>query len=169
MMLNLTALCTATVWQSHAHATAIKADPLYSTFIQDRDALVTAPVYEVHVRFSGNPQRTLEAPVVEVVYYKSDDREANPDARPAAETQEMVRRVTCREESLQVQGFVAISWGVAIEDGTRGVNLGGWRSVEVSSFGRALSHLSSFRPVRCKRLNTFHFLLTGPHAFGHVR
>jgi hypothetical protein len=99
---------------------------------------VAAPVYEVHVPFSGNPQRALEAPVTEVVYYMIEDREVNPDARPAAETQEMIRRVTCLEESLKVQGFVAISWGVAIEDGTRGVNLGGWRSIEVRSFASFL-------------------------------
>jgi hypothetical protein len=132
-----------TVWQSHAHATAIKADPRYPTFVQDRDALVSAPVYEVHVRFSGNPQRTLEAPVTEVDFYKTDDDdgEANADdARPAAETQEMIRRVTLRMESLQMQGFVALSWGIAIEDGTRGVHIAGWRSVEVRSFAHLLHH-----------------------------
>jgi hypothetical protein len=139
-----------TVWRSHVHATAIKIDPSYSTFVQDRDALVTAPVYEVHVRFSGNPQRTLEAPVTEVDYYKTDD-----SARPSAETQDMVRRVTYRYESLQVPGFIALSWGVALEDGTRAVNLGGWRSVEVGrSFALPLSLLSS-HPVRAEWLKLF--------------
>jgi len=127
-------------------------------------------VFEIHVPFSGDPRRTVEAPVTEVDDYKMDDREVNPDARPAAETQEMVRRAAPRAEALQVQGCLALSSGVAIEDGTRGVYLGGWKSIEVRSFAHALSPLLS-RPllsVRFKRLNTL-FLLTGPPAFGHVR
>jgi hypothetical protein len=120
--------------------------------MQDRDALVAAPIYEVHVHFSGNPLRALEAPVTLVVYYKMDDGEVNPDSRPAAETQEMMRRVTCLEVSLKVPGFVAISWGVATEDGTRGVNLGGWESIEVRSFCSFVQLL-----LLNKRLKTFLF------------
>jgi len=109
---------------------------------------VTAPVFEFHVRhFCGDPQRTLEAPVFEIDYYKTDDREVNPDAvRPAAETQEMIRRVSLRLESLQVQGCAAVSCGAAIEDGTRGIYLIGWRSVEVRSFTHALSTLIPCMP-----------------------
>ena len=49
----------------------------------------------------------------------------------AAETQERIRRLTYRIESLQMRGFIALSWGVTVEDGARGVYLGGWRTVEV--------------------------------------
>jgi hypothetical protein len=138
-----------TVWQSHAHAAAVKADPSYSTFIQDREALATKPIYEVHVSFSGNPQRLLEAPVTEVDFYKMDDVKVNPDARPVAETQEMIRRVNALVESFQLPGFIAFCWGTDIEDETRAVTLGGWRSIEVR-FARTLS----FHSRSCKGLNT---------------
>ena len=128
--------CVA-VWQSHAHATAIQTDPSYRTFVQDREALATAPVFDIHVPFSGNPQRTLDAPVTEMSFYKTDDREVNPDARPAAETQELIRHITYRIESLQLHGFIALSWGIAIEDGKWGVYLGGWKSIEVRWLARA--------------------------------
>jgi hypothetical protein len=72
--------------------------------------------------------------VTEVDYYKTKDESMDPEARPAAETQAMIRRITYRIESLQSPGFVAISWGVALEDGTRGVYFGGWRSIEVRFF-----------------------------------
>ena len=124
----------SSVWQSHEHATAIKADPSYPTIAQERDALATEPIYEVHVRFSGNPLRTIQAPVTEVDFYKTTDEKVNPEVTPAAETQEMIRRLTYRIESLQSPGFIGISWGVALEDETRGVNLNGWRSVEVRPF-----------------------------------
>jgi hypothetical protein len=39
--------------------------------------------------------------------------------------------LTYRIESLQMRGFIALSWGVTVEDGARGVYLGGWRTVEV--------------------------------------
>jgi len=48
----------------------------------------------------------------------------------AAETQELIRRLTYRIESLQIRGFIALSWGATVEDSTRGVYLGGWRTVE---------------------------------------
>jgi len=118
------------LWQSHEHATAIKADPSYPTIVQERDALATAPIYEVHVRFSGNPLRTIQAPVTEVDFYKTTDETVDPEATPAAETQELIRHIIYRQESLQSPGFAAISWGVALEDRTRGVSLSGWRSVE---------------------------------------
>ena len=127
-----------TVWRSHAHATAVKADPSYPAFAQTRAALAiaTKPLFEAHVPFSGNPQRVLEAPATELDFYRTGDPavdrpEQQAPRRPAAETQELVRRITCRVESLQMQGFVALSWGVALEDGRRGVYLGGWRSIEV--------------------------------------
>jgi len=120
------------LWQSHEHATAIKADPSYPTIIQERAALAlaTPPIYEVHVRFSGNPLRVIQAPVTEVDFYKTTDEKVDPEATPVAETQEMIRRITYRIESLQSPGFIGICWGIALEDGTRGVNLNGWRSVE---------------------------------------
>jgi hypothetical protein len=162
--MNATRSCL-TVWESHAHATAIKADPSYPTFIQDREALATAPVYEVHVPFSGNPQRAFEAPVTEVDDLRADDREVNPDAMSAAEVQEGVRRSTLLMESYRLQGSIATSSGVAIEDGRIGVYLTGWRTVEVRhSFAHARALLS--RPLHSERLNSF---LTGPHAFWHVR
>ena len=165
----------SSVWQSHEHATAIKADPSYPTIVQERDALATAPIYEVHVRFSGNPLRAIQAPVTEVDFYKTTDEKVNPEAKPAAETQEMIRRITYRIESLQSPGFIQISWGIALEDGTRGVNLSGWRSVEVR---RPSFFAQSFRstPHACKNIEQSFFLpssslslLTGPHAFGYIR
>jgi hypothetical protein len=124
----------ATVWQSYALATAIKADPSYLTFVRDRDALASI-VFEVHAPFWGNPslQRALESPVAEIGYYLACDREANPDARPAVETHELVTRAQSRFGQL-LQGFVASGAGVAIEDGLRGVYVCGWGSIEVRSF-----------------------------------
>lgn len=142
---------THTVWQSHAHATAVKTDPSYPAFAQTRAALATTtkPLFEAHVPFSGNPQRVLEAPVTELAFPQTDDTAVNPEARPAAETQELMRRITYRLESLQMQGFVALSWGVALEDGRRGVYLGGWRSIEV----RFVCSLA--RSLVLSRLNVF--------------
>jgi hypothetical protein len=143
------------VWQSHEHATAIKADPSYPTIIKERAALAlaTPPIYEVHVRFSGNPLRVIQAPVTEVDFYKTTDEKVDPEATPVVETQEMIRRITYRIESLQSPGFIGISWGIALEDGTRGVNLNGWRSVEVCPF----FYSSHFRSDSCKRLSNFLF------------
>ena len=135
-----------TVWQSHAHAAAVKADPSYPTFVQDREALATKPVYEVHVPFSGNPQRLLEAPVTEVDFYKMDDVKVNPAARPVAETQEMILRTLALVESFQLPGFIAFCRGADIDDETRAVALGGWSSIEVR-FARTLS---PFVPVHAK-------------------
>jgi hypothetical protein len=141
-----------TVWQSHAHAAAVKADPSYPTFVQDREALATKPVYEVHVPFSGNPQRLLEAPVVEVDFYKMDDVKVNSVAKPVAEAQEMIRRVNDHIESLQLPGFIGFCWGADIEDETRAVTLGGWRSIEVRH-APFPSLLSSPLCASCRRLN----------------
>lgn len=122
------------VWESHEHATAFKADPFYPTIIQEREALTTAPVYEVHVRSSWNPLRAIQAAVTEVDFYKTTDEEVDPEAKPAAETQEMIRHAIDFIDSLQSPGFIAISWGIALEDRKRGVTLAGWRSVEVCFF-----------------------------------
>jgi hypothetical protein len=92
------------------------------------------PVYEVHVRPSWNPLRAIQAPVTEVDFYKTTDEEVDPEAKPAAETQEMIRRAIHYIDSLQAPGFVAISWDIALEDRRRGVTLAGWRSVEVCFF-----------------------------------
>jgi hypothetical protein len=147
-----------TVWQSHAHATAVKADPSYPTFVQDRAALATKPVYEVHFPLSENPQRLLEAPVTEVDFYKIDDVKVNPVAKPVAEAQEMIRHVLDHIESLQLPGFIGFCWGADIEDETRAITLGGWGSIEVRLL--MLSEplppsLSPFTPSSCKRLNAF--------------
>lgn len=122
-----------TVWQSYAHATAIKADPAYPTFFQNREALATAPVFEIHVPLSGDPQpeRTLMAPVTEVDFYKTDDIEVNPNSKPAAEIQDMVVRVNHHIDSLQLPGYITQNWGTAIEDGTWAITLRGWESIEV--------------------------------------
>ena len=143
-----------TVWQSHAHAAAVKADPSYLTFVQDREALATKPVYEVHVPFLGNPQRLLEAPVTEVDFYKMDDVKVNPVAKPVAETQEMIRRVNDHIESLQLPGFIGFCCGADIADETRAVTLGGWRSIEVRfALAPSPSHLSFPLRANCRRLN----------------
>ena len=135
---SLSARAAPTVWQSYAHATAVKADSSYTGFIQDREALATKPVYEVHVSFSENPQHLLEAPVTELDVYKMDDVKVNPDARPVEEIHQMIRHVTALVESFQLPGSIALCWGVDIEDETRVVTLGGWRSTEVRLLGHSL-------------------------------
>jgi hypothetical protein len=114
------------VWQSHSHATAVKTDALYPTFLQKRQALATDPVSDYCISFSGNPQRCFEAPITEIVIYRTDEL-------TAAETQEKTRLITARVESLQIQGFIALSWGVAAEDKASGVYIAGWRTIEVSN------------------------------------
>jgi len=90
---------------------------------------------DLHVRFSGNPRRSVESPTTEVDLYRTQDA-------GAPETQERIRRLTYRIESLQMRGFIALSWGVTVEDGTRGIYIGGWRAVEVRPRVPALSVLS---------------------------
>ncbi|KAH9959504.1 hypothetical protein BGW80DRAFT_1464756 [Lactifluus volemus] len=108
----------------HSHATAVKADPSYPTFTKRLQALSKTPISEdCVVRMSGNPKRCLEGPVTELDVYKVDDED--PET-----TQEKIRRVTYRIESLQMQGFIALSWGVAAGDGTRGLYIAGWKTVE---------------------------------------
>lgn len=51
-------------------------------------------------------------------------------AAGAEATQDKIRRLTHRIESLQMRGFVALSWGVALEDVSRGVYVAGWRTIE---------------------------------------
>jgi len=113
------------LWQSHAHATAIKADPTYPIFAQKRQALAIKPVYDVHVCFPGfdATRHTLDAPVTEIDIYRT-----NEDGAP--ETHAKIRRVTRRIESFHMQGFFGLSWGLAVDDGTRGVYLGGWETIE---------------------------------------
>jgi len=117
------------VWQSHAHATAIKADPAYPAFVQKRQALAIKPVYDAHMCFPSNARRILEAPVTEIDIYRT-----NEDGAP--ETHAKIRRVTRLIESFHMQGFLELSWGLAIDDGTRGAYLGGWRTIEVRVLGR---------------------------------
>ncbi|KAI0292241.1 hypothetical protein B0F90DRAFT_1823093 [Multifurca ochricompacta] len=50
-------------WPSRDHVAAFKADPSYPAFLQKRQSLATAPVYDVLVQFSGSPKRCLEAPI----------------------------------------------------------------------------------------------------------
>jgi hypothetical protein len=138
------------VWKSHSHAAAVKADPSYDAFIQKRQALATAPVTDLHVCFSGNPLRCLAAPFVEVDIYRTEDARA-------AEAQELVRRLTYRVESLQTQGFIALSWGVPMEDDTRGVWVAGWRSIEVRCAVLSHPHAQTLR------------MMAGAHAHGHDR
>jgi hypothetical protein len=88
-------------------------------------------VRDLHVRFSGSPRRTLEVPVTEVDIYRTLEV-------GAAETHEKVRRIAYRVESLQMRGFIALSWGVDIEGGTMGATLCGWRSIEVRARARVL-------------------------------
>ena len=109
--------------------------------------------------FSGNPRCALEVPVTEMSFYKTDDGAVNPDARPPAETHELVRYLTGRIQSMQVQGFISLSWGVAFEDATRGFFLAGWTSVEVCLF--------VFPFLSCNRL--IFLFLTGTHEFRFVR
>ncbi|KAH9991055.1 hypothetical protein BJV77DRAFT_963066 [Russula vinacea] len=119
-------------WQSYAHATAIKADPSYPSFFQNREALVAAPVFEIHAPLSGDPQpeRTLKAPVTEVDFYRTDDIEVNPDSKPAAAIHDMVVRVNYHIESLQLPGYISQNWGFAFEDGRWAIVLRGWESIE---------------------------------------
>ncbi|KAH9166892.1 hypothetical protein EDB89DRAFT_2000685 [Lactarius sanguifluus] len=114
------------LWQTRAHAAAFEEDPSYPAFAQRRQALATAPVLVVFVRPSGNPLRCLEAPVTEIDVYRAQ-------AAVAETTQDKIRRLTYRIESLQMPGFIALSWGVALEDVSRGAYIAGWRTVEVPS------------------------------------
>ncbi|KAH9059118.1 hypothetical protein EDB87DRAFT_1624778 [Lactarius vividus] len=111
------------LWQTRAHAAAFEEDPSYPAFAQRRQALASAPVLALFVRFSGNPLRCLDAPVTEIDVYRTQ-------AADAATTQDKIRRITHRIESLQMPGFVALSWGAALEDVTRGAYIAGWRTIE---------------------------------------
>jgi len=111
------------LWQTRAHAAAFEVDPAYATFVERRAALSTAPVLSLFVHMSGNPRRCLESPVTEVDIYRLQDAAAE-------KTQDMVRRLTYRIESLLMRGFLALSWGVALEDVTRAAYIAGWRTVE---------------------------------------
>jgi hypothetical protein len=112
------------VWQTRAHAAAFEDDPSYTAFTQQRDVLSSAPVLAIYVHMSGNPRRCLEGPVTEVDFYRLQD-----DA--AEKTQDMIRRLTYRIESLQMRGFLALSWGKSLEDVSRGAYIAGWRTIEV--------------------------------------
>ena len=59
--------------------------------------------------------------------YRLQDEEAE-------KTQDMIRDLTYRAESLSVNGLLTLSWGPALEDVTRGVNIVGWKSIEVRAF-----------------------------------
>lgn len=76
------------------------------------------------------------------------DENVDPEVMLATETQETILRIVYRVESLQSLSFIAISWGIALEDGTMGISLSGWRSVEDRPFFLP----SSFRvdPHSCK-------------------
>ncbi|KAI9444526.1 hypothetical protein H4582DRAFT_1909456 [Lactarius indigo] len=111
------------IWQTRAHAAAFEEDPSYSAFAQRRQALATAPVLALFVHFTGNPLRCLDAPVTEIDVYRTQ-------AADAETTQDKIRLLTYRIESLQMPGFVALSWGVALEDVTRGAYIAGWRNIE---------------------------------------
>ena len=82
------------------------------------------PVLAIFVHMSGNPRRSLESPVTEVDVYRLQEA-------AAVKTQDMIRRLTYRIESLLMRGFLALSWGVALEDPTRGAYIAGWRTIEV--------------------------------------
>ena len=112
------------VWQTRAHAAAFEEDPSYMAFTQQRQALAKAPVLAMFIRMSGNPLHSLEAPVTEVDMYqvRAEDTEA---------AQDLIRSITYRVESMLVRGFLALSWGISLEDRRRGTYFAGWRSVEV--------------------------------------
>jgi hypothetical protein len=104
---------------------------------------------------SGNPRRCLEGPVTEVDFYKLQD-----DA--AEKTQDMIRRLTYRIESLQMRGFLALSWGRSLEDVSRGAYVAGWRTIEVRRVLRSFVWFVSCRAgvARCPRKWLF-----GPRLF----
>lgn len=135
------------VWQTRGHAAAFEDDPAYPTFAQRREALSTAPVLAIFVHMSGNPRRCLEGPVTEVDVYKLQDAAAE-------KTQDMIRRLTFRIESLQMRGFGALSWGASLEDVTRGAYIAGWRTIEVRS--RPFTEPGPWR--KCFRAPVFFFL-----------
>jgi hypothetical protein len=115
------------VWQTRAHAAAFEKDPVYATFADLRAALSTAPVLAFFVHMSGNPRRCLESPVTEVAMYKVQDAVAE-------KTQHKIRDLAFRAASVSVGGLLALSWGAALEDLTRGANIIGWNTVEVRAF-----------------------------------
>ena len=112
------------VWQSRAHAAAFAADPEYPEFVQRRQSLATAPVRDLHVPMSGDPQSCIEAPVGEFDFYKTHDTSTE-------ESHELARRTDYHLQSLQPPGFHGASHGVSVEDPTIGVYLSGWDAVEV--------------------------------------
>jgi hypothetical protein len=89
-------------------------------------------VLAIFVHMSGNPRRCLESPVTEVDVYRLKDTAAE-------KTQDMIRRLTYRIESLLMRGFLVLSWGPALEDVTRGAYIAGWRTIEVRAQGSFLS------------------------------
>ncbi|KAF8257456.1 hypothetical protein EI94DRAFT_1292015 [Lactarius quietus] len=111
------------LWQTRAHATAFEDDPVHAAFAERRQALSTIPVLAIFVYMSGNPRRCLESPVTEVDVYKLQDAAAE-------ETQDMIRRLTYRIESLQMRGFIVLSWGPSLEEASRGAYIAGWRTIE---------------------------------------
>lgn len=146
-------LDNATVWESYAHASAIKADPSYARLLEKRAMLATGGVLDFHVRFSGNPLRILQAPVTEVDIYKTLDEGVE-------QLQERVQGLAYRIESLQMRGFIALSWGIALEDRTRGAYIGGWRTVEV--------HFASSCSYHRRRTVLMALVSTGSHAYRHT-
>jgi len=110
-------------WQSHAHAAAFAADPSYPEFVQKRMSLATTPVRDHRLTVSGAPLPCIEAPVSEVDFYKTRDFGIE-------ETHEMARNTIHIVRSLQARGFHGCSFGVAHDDRTVGVYLGGWDSEE---------------------------------------
>jgi len=111
------------LWQTRAHAAAFEDDPAYTAFAQQREALSSAPTLAIYVHMSGNPRRCLEGPVTEIDFYKLHEEGAD-------NLQDMIRRLTYRIESLQMRGFLALSWGRSLEDVSRGAYIAGWRSIE---------------------------------------
>jgi hypothetical protein len=141
------------VWQTRAHATAFEEDPVYTTFAEQRAALSAAPVLAFFVHMSGNPRRCLESPVTEVDVYKLQDAVAE-------KTQDMIRDLTYHAVSLSVGGLLALSWGPALEDATRGANIVGWNTIEVRAF---------FFFFRSGSLFLILSLVAGTYVNGHGR
>jgi len=142
------------VWQTRAHAAAFEEDPSYPAFTRRRQALATVPVLALFVHFSGNPRRCLEAPVTEVDVYRTQ-------VEGAETTQDKIRRLTYRIESLMVPGFLGLSWGVALEDISRGVYIAGWRTIEVlytiASFLSFVEPSPRWRRRKCFEARFFRF------------
>ncbi|KAH9021701.1 hypothetical protein EDB83DRAFT_2431205 [Lactarius deliciosus] len=110
-------------WQSHAHAAAFAADPLYPEFVQRRQSLATTAVRDLCAPLSWTPQLLVEAPVTGIDIFKAQEARIEKMHETLHSTVYFLR-------SLQPQGYIGSSYGMTHEDPLVGIHFSGWNSVE---------------------------------------